>query len=105
MDIAILGRSMMVFLLFLATLALNVDDNLIARIGFESNYGLILVLSILFTVILAGRNIYIIGAAVVLCLVANMPADFSLNFGVDRDYYAGVMLALLMQPIMARILN
>ncbi|MDZ7685846.1 MAG: hypothetical protein U5O39_13270 [Gammaproteobacteria bacterium] len=97
---------MMVFLLFLATLALNVGDNLIARIGFESNYGLILLLSILFTVtVLAGRNIYIIGAAVILCLVANMPAEFSLNFGVDRDYYAGLMLALLMQPFFARILN
>jgi len=105
MDMAIMARSMMVFLLFLATLALNVDDNLIARIGFESNYALVLVLSILFTMILAGRNIYIVAAAVVLCLVANMPADFSLNFGVDRDYYAGLMLALLMQPVFARIID
>jgi len=35
-------------------------------------------------------------------LSENMPADFSLNFGFDRDYYAGIMQAMVLQPIVAR---
>ncbi len=105
MNLAILTRSMMVFVLLLVTLAMNIDDNLLARVGFAGNYALILLLSLLFTVILTGRSVYIVAAIVLLSMVANMPADFTLNFGVDRDYYAGVMLALLMQPFMARIMS
>lgn len=105
MSVAVLIRSMMVFLLFLVTLAMNGEDNLIARVGFESNYGLILLLSVLFTMILAGRSTYIVAGAVILSLVANMPADFTLNFGVDRDYFAGIMLALLLQPVVARVMS
>lgn len=105
MTLSMLVRGMMVFFLFLVTMAMNIDDNLMARIGFDGNYGLIFVLATLFTVILSGRSTYIVAAAVLLCMVANMPADFSLNFGVDRDYYAGLMLALLMQPLVARIMS
>ncbi len=95
----------MVFLMFAVTLAMNLDDNLLARLGVGENFALVMVLSALITMIMAGRNIYIIAIAVLLCLLANMPVDFSLNFGVDRDYYAGVMLALIIQPLIARVLD
>ena len=52
-----------------------------------------------------GRNIFVVAIVVCLCLIANMPADFSLNFGYDRDIYAGVMVALLFQPLLARVLD
>ncbi len=105
MQLTILVRSMMVFLLFLVTLAMNGEDNLMARVGFESNYALIMVLSVLFTMILAGRSAYIVATAVILSLVANMPAESTLNFGMDRDLFAGFMLALLLQPFCARMLD
>ncbi len=54
---------------------------------------------------MAGRHAFIILAAVLLSLNANMPSDFALNFGFDRDYYAGVMMALVLQPVVARVLN
>ena len=38
-------------------------------------------------------------------LLANMQADFALNFGIDRDVYAGVMMALLLQPFVKRIIE
>jgi len=37
---------------------------------------------------------------IILSLNANMPADFSLNFGYDRDLYGGFMLALVIQPLL-----
>tara|TARA_B110000046_G_C12857122_1_gene340211 strand:- start:563 stop:712 length:150 start_codon:yes stop_codon:yes gene_type:complete len=46
--------------------------------------------------------LYLIATITMFSLNANMPADFSLNFGFDRDYYAGIMLAMVLQPIVAR---
>lgn len=105
MDFGIIIRSAAVFLFITVAMAMNLDDNLMARLGMAGNYGLILTASILFTLFLIGRNIWLVAGVVVLCLVTNMPADFSLNFGYDRDYYAGIMLALLFQPLMARAIE
>jgi hypothetical protein len=100
-----LVRYTFLFFIFAATLALNLDDNLIARLGFSGNYGFILGLSLLCTIFVAGRHAVIVAAVVVLCLNANMPIDFSLNFGYDRDYYAGLMAALVLQPVLMRMID
>lgn len=105
MDFSTLVRSIAVFLILAVTLGLNIDDNLVARVGMAGNYGLIIGLSFLFTLVLVGRNVYVVGVVVVLSLLANMPADFSLNFGIDRDYYAGAMMALVFQPLVTRLID
>lgn len=105
MDFPALVRTIAVFLILAVTLGLNIDDNLVARIGMAGNYGLIIGLSMLFTLILSGRNVYVVGVVTVLSLVANMPADFSLNFGIDRDYYAGAMMALVFQPVVSHLMD
>ncbi|XOV88874.1 MAG: hypothetical protein ACFHX7_03075 [Pseudomonadota bacterium] len=105
MDVAVLARSTVLFLFFAVILGMNLDDNLFARLGLAGNYGLTFFAAVLFTLFMIGRNIYIVAAVALLCLVANMPADFSLNFGYDRDYYAGLMAALLIQPLIARLLD
>jgi hypothetical protein len=104
MDITTLVRSVTVFVILLVTMGINGTDNLIARLGMGGNYALVLGLAVLFTLFLVGRNIYVIGVVAVLSLIANMPADFTLNFGFDRDYYAGVMVALLFQPVVTRLM-
>ena len=105
MEAFALIRYTLLFLIFAVTLALNLDDNLIARLGFSGNYGFILALSLICTLFVAGRHTVIVAAVVVLCLNANMPIDFSLNFGYDRDYYAGLMAALVLQPILMRVFD
>lgn len=104
MDIATITRIAAIFLIFAVTLALNVGDNMLARLGLDS-VGLIFLGALVMTLFLAGRHAYIVAAAVLLCLIANMPSDFALNFGFDRDYYAGIMMALALQPILARVLH
>lgn len=104
MDMVSLIRAGTVFLIFAVTLALNVGDNLLSRLGLD-NLGLIFVAALLITLFMAGRHAFIIAAAVILSLNANMPTDFALNLGFDRDYYAGLMMALVLQPVMARVLQ
>jgi hypothetical protein len=105
MDFAIMARSISVFIVFAAALAMNLEDNVVARLGMEGNYALMLTMAIIFTLLIIGRNIFVVATVVGLCLLANMPADFTLNFGFDRDLYAGIMVALLFQPVLARVLE
>lgn len=105
MEVLLYIRIAMLFLLFSVTLSMNLDDNLIARLGFSVNLGLILVLATTCTLFVARRRELIVALIVFLSLNANMPADFSLNLGYDRDLYGGLMLALLLQPLLMRVLD
>ena len=102
MDVQLLIRWGLVFTVFITTLSMNIEDNLIARVGVQESYLWILVLATTCTVLLAKRSLYLIATIAMFSLNANMPADFGLNFGFDRDYYAGMMLAMVFQPIVAR---
>lgn len=105
MDFTALVRSITVFLIVAVTLGLDSTDNILARIGMQDNYLLLFGLAAVFTLLLTGRNVYVIGAVAVLSLIANMPADFTLNFGIDRDYYAGAMMAVVLQPLITRLID
>lgn len=105
MEIALAARMGLLFVIFVSTLGLNLDDNLVARLGFTTNLGAILLLACVITFFVAGRHAVIIAAVVIFSLITNMPSDFSLNFGYDRDYYAGIMLALVFQPLLMRALD
>lgn len=105
MDVANLTRTLVIFLVLATTLATNMDDNLLARLGINAGGGYVLGFALLFSVLLSERNAFIVAAVVLFSLNANMPLDFSLNFGIDRDYYAGLMMALLLQPAMVRTMQ
>ena len=81
------------------------DDNLLARLGIEPSYGYVLGLALIFSLLLSERNAFVVAAVVLFSLNTNMPAEFTLNLGLDRDYYAGIMLALLFQPVMYRTMQ
>lgn len=105
MEFATLLRCAIIFLVLATTFSANMADNLIARLGIEQSYGYVLGLALMFSLMLTERNAFIIAAVVLLSLNANMPAEFSLNMGLDRDFYAGIMLALLLQPVMVRTMQ
>tara|TARA_R110002072_G_scaffold64_5_gene340 strand:- start:7036 stop:7359 length:324 start_codon:yes stop_codon:yes gene_type:complete len=105
MDFATLIRCSVIFLVLATSFSTNMGDNLISRLGMESAYSYVLGLALLFSLLLAERNAFIVAAVVFFSLNANMPSEFSLNMGFDRDYYAGFMMALLIQPIMGRTMQ
>ena len=98
-------RCAFVFLILAVTLGTNVEDNIIARLGLTATYGYVVGAALIGTVLIAGRNVFIIAAIVIFSLNANMPTDFSMNFGFDRDYYAGLMMAIVLQPFLVRVLE
>jgi hypothetical protein len=34
-----------------------------------------------------------------------MPAEFMLNFGIDRDIFTGILGAIILLPLIARIIS
>jgi len=105
MEITLFFRFIVLFMTLSTTLALNLGDNVVSRLGLASNLGFILLFASILTYLISGRRSFIVVGVVLLSLVANMPADFSLNMGVDRDYFAGLMIALALQPIIDKVID
>jgi len=105
MDLMNFTKSLSLFCLLAATLVMNMDDNLISRLGLENPYGVAVAIAMLGTLLLKHQSITTITLVMLLSLNANMPQDFVLNFGYDRDLFAGLMLAAATVPFMARILE
>ncbi|HIG39160.1 MAG: hypothetical protein ABGY96_14780 [bacterium] len=98
-------KSSAVFLVLAATLCINAEDNFVVRSGFDYSYVYSLLLALFCSSMMAYRNVFILMAAMVFSLNANMPVDFDLNLGLDRDMYGGAMLALVFQPLLGRFLG
>ncbi|MDG2070505.1 MAG: hypothetical protein P8J55_01945 [Pseudomonadales bacterium] len=86
-------RTVIVFILLSVTMFINQEDNLFARLGMQGNYVALIALIFLFALLLSNRSFHIVAMAALLSLAANMPAEFSLNFGLDRDLFSGFMVA------------
>jgi len=105
MEALLFARISILFLLFSVTLGINLDDNLIARLGFSANFGVVMVGAIVCTLFVAGRHALIVATVIFFSLNANMPIEFSLNMGYDRHIYGGLMLALVLQPLLMRVFD
>jgi|TARA_Y100000310_G_scaffold344735_1_gene459151 hypothetical protein len=98
-------KSALVFFVFLLSIAVNLEDNVIARLGFDANYLMMALVAVVFTGLLAHQSVLLIVLVLFLSIGANMPADFMLNFGIDRDYFTGVLVAIVIVPLIARVFN
>lgn len=99
------ARGLVIFLMFMMTIAVNIEDNVIARLGFDNNYLLLTLISVVFAALLVHRKLMLVVLVLFLSLAANAPADFLLNFGIDRDYITGALVAIIIVPLIARFLD
>ncbi len=54
---------------------------------------------------LSDRSLQLMFAVWVLGLTANLPAEFPLNLGIDRDVFGGFMVSTLLVPMISRRLD
>ncbi len=95
----------LLFLLMSATLLINIDDNLLARLGLTANYGIAVFAALIVAMLVAGRKLAVVVLVVLLSLIANMPQEFALNFGVNREVFFGLMVSLVLAPYIAQIFD
>lgn len=87
------------------TIALSSSDNMIVRLGFESDYWVVALIALLVAGLLRDKSLGVIGLVLFLSLVANMPGDFVMNFGIDRDYFFGALVGLILAPVVVNWLE
>jgi len=93
------------FLMFFLTIAINLDDNVLARLGFERNFLVMTLVTLVVTGLIAHRRLLLIVLVLFLSIGANMPSAFMLNFGLDRDFLLGVLCAIVLLPVLVRVMN
>lgn len=104
-DLGNLLKAMLVFLMLFLTFAVNMPDNVIARLGFDPDYLMITLVTVVITGLIAHRRLLLIVLVILLSLGANMPQDFMLNFGIERDYLFATLIAIVLTPLLANWLD
>jgi|TARA_B100000315_G_scaffold111949_2_gene102648 hypothetical protein len=99
------GKGTAIFVLTFITLTINANDGIISRLGLEFGYGLIALVSLSVSTLLIGQRTVVISMVIAMSLLANMPKEFVLNFGLDRDLYMGIATAIILAPVVSRAMH
>lgn len=76
----------------------------VARLGLETNYLLIALVALLFTVLLAHRSLMLVLLVVGLCVVINLPPEMLGGFVVDQDMMIAALISVIILPVVHRVL-
>lgn len=105
LDVGRTGKGILIFLMLVMTIAVNVGDNAMARLGFDQDYLLMGLFATVVTGLIMHRNLFLVVLVLLLSIGANMPEGFMLNFGWDRDYFVGALGAVVFSPLLVRVME
>jgi hypothetical protein len=105
LDTKATGKGLVIFLVLAMTIAVNVGDNAIARLGFDQDYLKVALCALVLTGLVMHQKLMLIGLVLFLSVGANMPADFLLNFGLDRDLFVGALGAVILLPVLVKVMD
>jgi hypothetical protein len=91
-------KILLFFVIVFVSLSVNLSDSIIGRMGFDANYLLVALAALVFSGMVARRRLIVMVAAATLAIVANLPEAMVSGYGLDRDYVAAVLIALLATP-------
>ena len=96
-----IGKCLLLFLMMLISLAVNLDDNLITRLGLTMNYGVVILAALTIAIVASSQSLTVIFMIGILSFIVNMPEGFILKFGIDRDIYFGLMASIISAPLVS----
>ena len=105
MEATNLMKGSLIFLVLMIAIVINLEDNMIARLGFEPTFLKITLVAVVITGLVIHHNLALVVLVLFLSVGANMPAGFMLNFGIDRDILTGFLGAIILMPFIARIIE
>ena len=95
-------RTTIIFMALGVTMVIHKDDNLLARLGMTGNYAVLGGIAFVLSLMLTARPMPVIAIALLLSLAANMPVEYAIGIGMDRDYYGGFLAILVVHPVIER---
>jgi len=96
-------QAVFVFIVLFLSIAVNLPDSIIARMGFDADILMATLVAVVITGLIKHKNLLLILLVVFCSVMANMPDEVMHGWGLDRDYFFGVLVALVITPIGAKM--
>ena len=98
-------KSILVFIILFLTIAINLPHGMIARMGFDADILIAVLIAVVLTGLLRHKQLFLIILVVGCALAANVPDEIikEYGYGLDPDYFLGVLVALTLLPIGAKV--
>ena len=95
-------KLVLLFLVVFLTIGVTLSASFLESLGFDTNYMLIVLGAIVITGMVAFRGLALIVLTFLLSIVINLPEDFLVNYGVDRDILFMAVILLIIFPLIYR---
>ena len=96
-----ISKYLLLAMVLFMTIAVNLPDNMISRLGFEPDYMLAALAAIVITGLTAYRKLAAITLVVLISLGANMPEGF-LPVDIDRDILTACLVVIVFTPTLSK---
>ena len=95
------AKYLLFFLIIFLSLAVNLPDSMIARLGFDAGYLLAALVAMALAGLLVHRRMLLVLLILACTIGANLPEEMSDYLGLDRDILFATLLALVIVPFIA----
>lgn len=95
-------KAILVFLILFMSITLNLPDSFLVRIGLDANIMLAALVAVVITGLTTHKNLLLTLLVLACCILANMP-DTVASWGLNSDYFFGVLIALVVTPVGAKM--
>ena len=95
-------RIVLVTLILFMSIAVNLPDSVIARLGFDPDYLKAALLAVIIAGLTRYHNLALMVLVVLLSIAANMPLDMARELGVDRDVFTATLVAIVLSTRVSR---
>lgn len=92
----------LVFLVLFISIAVNMPDGIIARLGIDPNYLIVTLGALAIAGLVAHRHLALIVLVTIMCIGANLPADYATQVGINRDVLTTGLITFAIAPYILR---
>jgi len=95
------AKFILFFLIIFLSIAVNMPDSMIVRMGFDANYLFAALGAVAITGLIVHRRILLVVLVIVSTIGANLPVSIADQLGLDRDILVATLVALVVIPYVA----
>jgi len=96
-----IAKFILFFLISFLSIAINLPDSMIARLGLDANYLLAALASIAISGLIVHRRMLLVLLVLACTIGANLPKEVIEYIGIDRDILFATLIALIVVPFIA----
>ena len=95
------AKFILFFLIIFLSIAVNLPDSMITRMGFDANYLFAALAAVAITGLIVHRRMLLVILVILSTIGANLPIGIADQLGLDRDIMIATLIALVVIPYVA----